>query len=174
MTSHLFSVIWRKSCFSHHLAANCIIGRKISILAAVMEFSHIGFSDIINCGKFGFPDPKNIGKKILQAMFYLSIIWWNTCILEVIFDFSHIWFSEAINCGKWIPRPQKLQKGHISHVLSVIWWKIVIGRKKLTLAAIMDFSHIGFLGVINCGKFGFSDPKNLGKDILQLQAMFYL
>ena len=41
-----------------------------TISVAILNFSHIGFSDIINCGKFGFPDPKNLGTDILQAMFY--------------------------------------------------------------------------------------------------------
>ena len=44
-----------------------------AILAAILDFRHIGFSDVINFGKFGFPDPENLGMDILQAMFYQQV-----------------------------------------------------------------------------------------------------
>ena len=41
-----------------------------TISAAILNFSHIWFSDVINFRKFGFPDPNNLGKDILQVMCY--------------------------------------------------------------------------------------------------------
>ena len=39
----------------------------VTILVVILDLRHIGFSDVIHFGKFGFPDPKNLGKDILQA-----------------------------------------------------------------------------------------------------------
>ena len=47
-----------------------------AILGAILDFRHIGFSDVIDFGKFGFPDPENLEKDILQAMFYQQLASW--------------------------------------------------------------------------------------------------
>ena len=41
-----------------------------AILAAILDFRHIKFSDVTDFVKFGFLDPENLGNDILQAMYY--------------------------------------------------------------------------------------------------------
>ena len=38
--------------------------------AAILDFRHIGFSDVIHFGSIRFLDPENLGKDILQAKFH--------------------------------------------------------------------------------------------------------
>ena len=40
-----------------------------AILAAILEFRHIGFSEEVEIMKFEFLDPENLGLDILQAIF---------------------------------------------------------------------------------------------------------
>ena len=60
-----------KSCIVSQIALNSILKSQIyifhAILAAILDFRHIEFSDVIHCGKFGFLDPQNLEKDILQA-----------------------------------------------------------------------------------------------------------
>ena len=56
--TNLLSAIFKKT-ENHILAAIVITNLEL-----------IAYSDIINCRKFGFPDPQNLWKDILKAMFY--------------------------------------------------------------------------------------------------------
>ena len=40
------------------------------LAAAILDFRHIGFSDVIHFGSIRFLDPENLGKDILQAKFH--------------------------------------------------------------------------------------------------------
>ena len=40
-----------------------------AILAAILDFRHIGFSEEVEIVKFEFLDPENLGLDILQAIF---------------------------------------------------------------------------------------------------------
>ena len=62
-----------KSCIISQIALNISLKTKSqiyifhAILAAILDFRHIEFSDVNYFGKFGFLDPKNLEKDILQA-----------------------------------------------------------------------------------------------------------
>ena len=81
----------------------------------------------------------------------------NTTIL----DFRHIGLSDVIHFGSIRFRPQKPIKSLNISLKSQIYIFHAI------LAAILDFRHIEFSDVIYFGKFGFLDPQNLEKYILQ-------
>ena len=40
-----------------------------AILAAILDFRHIGFSEEVEIAKFGFLGPENLGLDILQAIY---------------------------------------------------------------------------------------------------------
>ena len=84
-------------------------------MAAILDFRHIGYSDVINFSRFGFPDPENLRFDILQAMFYRSFeekggkSRFSRHFVAAILDFRHIGFCDVNSFGKFgFPDPENL------------------------------------------------------------------